>query len=299
MEVVYGPDNRKDVYETTNAFHVELAKSTAGMIYLGDLAKSHMIKHYNIINTKTHGEVENLCSQERFIKQPTSPICSGFLIAEDVLVTAGHCYKTFATPEIACKNFAWVFDYKMDKWNDDPTKNVPLSNIYLCKKILRSELTMSKDPNDTLDYSIIQLDRKVVNRKPLPYRLMGKVNDQTSLVVIGHPSGLPTKISDGARITGNKLKTTFSSNLDTFHGNSGSAVFDARTGVVEGILIQGRTDYVNSDPKNKNSCKVINKCDNSLQNCSEKNLEPTLDAGEVVLRMNAISVEITKALRTK
>lgn len=38
----------------------------------------------------------------------------------------------------------------------------------------------------------------------------------------------------------------FSSNLDTFGGNSGSVVFDADSGLVEGILVRGDQDFVQS-----------------------------------------------------
>ena len=48
----------------------------------------------------------------------------------------------------------------------------------------------------------------------------------------------------------------FSANLDTYGGNSGSAVFNANTGVVEGILVRGATDYV-SDPS-QGGCRVSN-----------------------------------------
>ena len=46
----------------------------------------------------------------------------------------------------------------------------------------------------------------------------------TPLVVIGHPSGLPTKIADGAWVRNNESEYYFVTNLDTFGGNSGSAV---------------------------------------------------------------------------
>ena len=49
----------------------------------------------------------------------------------------------------------------------------------------------------------------------------------------------------------------FSSNLDTFGGNSGSAVFNADTGEVEGILVRGEADYVND---RRRGCKVPNQC---------------------------------------
>ncbi len=62
------------------------------------------------------------------------------------------------------------------------------------------------------------------------------------LYVIGHPSGLPTKVADGAQVCTQK-GTHFSANLDTYGGNSGSAVFNAKTNEVVGILVRGANDY--------------------------------------------------------
>jgi hypothetical protein len=47
----------------------------------------------------------------------------------------------------------------------------------------------------------------------------------------------------------------FVANLDTYGGNSGSAVFNAATGLVEGILVRGEQDYVQ-----KGDCRVSNVC---------------------------------------
>jgi V8-like Glu-specific endopeptidase len=97
----------------------------------------------------------------------------------------------------------------------------------------------------------------VTDREPLKFRKSGQVARGTELVVIGHPSGLPTKISDGAQVRSSNRKY-FVANLDTYGGNSGSAVFDARTGEVQGILVRGEEDYV-SDPAGGN-CQATNYC---------------------------------------
>ena len=81
----------------------------------------------------------------------------------------------------------------------------------------------------------------------------------TELVVIGHPTGLPTKIAGGAWVRQNTNNVYFQSNLDTFGGNSGSAVFDAETGTVEGILVRGETDYVYDSSR---GCRVPKQCSN-------------------------------------
>lgn len=292
MDVVYGVDNRLDLYRVSNTLQKNLAQSTAGMIPVNQIKKvSSGI--FELQGTKTLGEAENICSGEAYVDQPVAPICSGFLVAPDILVTAGHCYKSFSTPENVCKSFAWVFDYNMKSQSSDPTKNISVNNIYLCKSVIEAQLS------PTMDFSIIRLDRKVVGRAPLKIRETGKVGDKTQLVVIGHPTGLPTKVSPNGKITKNSEPTVISTTLDTFHGNSGSAVFDASTGLVEGILIQGKTDYRPSIPGNAQSCQVVNKCDDNAQNCQAGFEGGTIANGEVVLRITAIAAKIKAAASAK
>jgi len=256
-EVVYGEDNRKDIYQVTNALHFKLAAATAGMVKVNSFAKTSTQGILDLLNIPTLEDGQGLCPTEAFSQQLTAPICSGFLVGPDTLVTAGHCYKSFDTPENVCKSFVWVFDYDMKSATHNPTKNLNVQNVYLCKQIIAAKL------DNDFDYSVIKLDRKVIGRTPLTFRTSGKIDPKTELVVIGHPSGLPTKVSDAGKVTRNLEETRFSTTLDTFHGNSGSAVFDAKTGVIEGILIQGKTDYQPSSRLNPMSCKVLNRCDNN------------------------------------
>lgn len=287
IEVVYGKDNRLDVYKTTDSLHKKLAQSTAAMIHVSRFQKA-ATGVFDLRGVVSLERSENICTSEAFSQQPAAATCSGFLVAPDTIVTAGHCYKAQSTPEEACKNFAWVFGYELNSEKADPTKSIPVSNIYLCKSVVSSELTQ------TLDYSIIKLDRPVVGRAPLKFRTSGKIADSASLVVIGHPTGLPTKISAGGKINRNLQPTTFSTNLDTFHGNSGSAVFDAKTGVIEGILIQGKNDYVPSKKDDPRSCMVVNKCDDNANNCIGGAELGPIQWGEVVLRITTISDKLKK-----
>ena len=280
IKVIYGKDNRQDVYQSTNAAHKKLAKSNAAMIHLGHFQKGSKEGFFDLRSVPTLEAGQNVCPSEAFSQQLTSATCSGFLVSPDTLVTAGHCYKSFDTPENVCKTFAWVFDYEMKSAAHDPTKNIPITNIYTCKKVVTAQLT------NLTDFAVIKLDRKVVGREPLKFRTSGKIADSTSLVAIGHPTGLPTKITTGGKITKNSESNTFSTTLDTFHGNSGSAVFDARSGLVEGILIQGKIDYIQSNPRDPKSCKVVNKCDENGNNCTAGAQIGTIKWGEVVLRIS-------------
>lgn len=243
LKVIYGEDNRVDPENATNKLHVKLAKSTAAHV-----KKSNLTEHKDqyLLKNVTLQESMNICASEKFSQQNSVARCSGFLVGPDLLVTAGHCVPS----QYQCDSYLWVFDYKTDEIAD---LAVEKSKVYKCKKILNQAL----DSSVKSDYALIQLDRVVTDREPLKFRTEGKVKTGTELVVIGHPSGIPTKISAGAAVKKNDQDQYFVSDLDTFGGNSGSAVFDSKTGQVEGILVRGAKDYVMSSK----GCYVVNKCD--------------------------------------
>ncbi|MBC77690.1 MAG: endopeptidase [Halobacteriovoraceae bacterium] len=241
-KVVYGEDNRVDVFESTNAMYVELANSTAAMIS-GSKVEENEDGGYDIVSRSL--EEGGICSSERFAKQPMAANCSGFLVGEDLLVTAGHCIRN----QSSCNKYKWVFDFKVE-FDTQAEISVGKDSVYGCKDIVNRALdSWSKD-----DWALIRLDRAVEGRRFLEYRKSGEPAVGDNLVVIGHPTGLPTKIADGANVRALK-DTYFTANLDTYGGNSGSAVFNADTGVVEGILVRGERDYVYDS---QNACRVTN-----------------------------------------
>lgn len=242
QKVVYGDDNRVDVFASNNSMYVELSKSTAAMIPGSSLRKTSngemTVKGKSL-------EARGMCKSERFSAQKSAANCSGFLVGENLLVTAGHCIKN----QSSCRSYKWVFDYKVE-FEDQFDFNVPATSVYSCKRIIKTVL----DRNTMDDYALIELDRKVTDRRVLNYRTSGKPAVGDKLVVIGHPSGLPSKIADGAEVRSLEGKY-FSANLDTYGGNSGSAVFNASTGTIEGILVRGATDYVYDSNQ---GCRVTN-----------------------------------------
>ena len=178
-------------------------------------------------------EDDGICADARFAKQKTAAMCSGFLVGHDLLLTAGHCVISLSD----CESNFWVFDYS-NTTVERSEFNINKKDVYKCTQIV----ARVKDDKTDNDFALVRLDR-ASERMPLSYRKSGKVSSHTELVVIGHPSGLPTKISDDAYIRSNSNKYYFVANLDTFGGNSGSAVFNAKSGIVEGILVRGETDY--------------------------------------------------------
>lgn len=226
--VVYGEDNRKDIYQVTDQGLLEVAQATMAMVDVNRL-KPRGQDFFDLDVGKFHVDF-NLCHEEAFHDQPTIANCSGFLVGEDLVATAGHCMTDYE-----CADYRFVFGFAEAASGVIPTK-IESENVYSCQKILAREMT------DRQDYALIKLDRPVRGRKPLRMALQ-PVQEGDELAVIGHPSGLPTKIADGARVR-NQTTSHFVANTDTYGGNSGSAVINSRTLEVLGILVRGENDFI-------------------------------------------------------
>lgn len=231
--VVYGVDSRIETYQASSAVQ-KLAASTAGMIKNSDLLS---IGEYTILPPRTLKQAYGLCEGELFADQANPMDCSGFLVGPDLLVTAGHCIQKQAD----CDTLSWVFDYKIDEKTGRAPVMLPSKNVYKCKEVIEAKL--DNQNGKAYDYSLVRLERVAKDRAPLKVRTSGKISDGDAITVIGHPSGLPQKVAGDAVVVENAKENFFQANLDTFGGNSGSAVFNDETGVVEGILVRGAKDY--------------------------------------------------------
>lgn len=247
-KVIYGDDNRLDVYESPNPLFKKIAISTAAMIPDSSLEAT---KDFVTIKSGTL-EGDGICSDARFAKQQTAAMCSGFLVGQDLLLTAGHCIQSMDD----CNSNSWVFEYS-NTTSEKSVFKINKKDIYKCTQIIARAF----DDGTDNDFALVKLDR-LTDREALPFRKSGKISSSAGLVVIGHPSGLPTKIADGAFVRSNKNRYYFQANLDTFGGNSGSAVLDTSTGMVEGILVRGERDYVLDSTSNCYRPKVcaMNEC---------------------------------------
>jgi hypothetical protein len=119
-----------------------------------------------------------------------------------------------------------------------PVLRIPKSQVYFCREVVGM-----KTDDEGADWAVVRLDRKVPDHPPLRLRRSGKVPDRQPLFIIGHPSGLPSKVAGGAAVRDNSPLPHFVSNLDAYGGNSGSAVFNSDTLEVEGILVRGEQDF--------------------------------------------------------
>lgn len=269
--IVYGDDSRVDIKKIYDSRIQNISKSVAGRVYnysFNTVINDDTRVSFDQVLPLSHPRAQNICKEEKFASQPTASDCTGFLIAEDLLVTAGHCAVKMGETVVnestyECETHSWVFDYREGDGPDTLNlKNFDSSKIYGCSKVIHG---VWEEEND---FALIQLDRKVLDRKPLKLSRNGSVKRNTPLFVIGHPSGLPLKYADGAKVFDVK-KDYFSTNLDVFGGNSGSPVFNKHTLEVEGILVRGDVDYVEVTKDDGSFCLKVNHCDNNRENCEE------------------------------
>jgi V8-like Glu-specific endopeptidase len=206
-----------------------------------------------------------MCHDEKFAHDPSLDYsCTGFLVAPDLIATAGHCMVNTGEKrnetETSCKAYVWLFDYQTDSSGKfDPAKIGP-EQIYRCKQVVYA---VNDEHAPFRDYALVQLDRAVTDRVPLPL-ISRRMFLGQPLAMIGHPFGAPAKVSTNARVLlNNEKRESFVTNLDAVDGNSGSPVIGGQ-GVV-GILVGGTPSQSLID--DKSGCKRVNHCNDDGTQC--------------------------------
>jgi hypothetical protein len=253
---VYGSDNR--VEAKAKWAYRDYVRATAALVDAKNI-HGNQVRAYTLRQALQANYGVPPATDVQFLDQPIASGCTGFLIAPDILVSAGHCFtksggQGYESPRdpnfggIAGK--VWIFDYTNDvPFNrSDNYITIPAENQYRIAEILDAKLVGGGTTGT--DYAIMRLDRPT-NRKPFKFRFGGKVTTGDFLAMVGAPDGLPLKIADSAYVINNNGARSFKTNLDAFHGNSGGPVFNVR-GWIEGMLLYGPSDYFVDD-----ACKCV------------------------------------------
>jgi len=251
--VVYGTDNRTDVYAHSNAtLRARAQQSTVALM------RPAMLNTTNPNNVTFnayplgHAQAQNLCTTERFRDDPAAAFCSGTLIDDDLVLTAGHCFDT-----ISCADTRFVFNFR--RTGATAMQPVTTQDIFSCQSIVVRQYSF--DVNGKYqDYAIVRLDRAATPRfTPAPVRPWSSALPQNqSVTVIGSSSGIPFKIDSGGTVRYGNPGTldTFVDTTDTFPGNSGAGVYENTGFTLAGLHARGNAEnYVSNG-----TCNTVKVC---------------------------------------
>ena len=258
--VVYGADDRRDVFKHKNKRLQKLSESVALFVSSSYVKVDSKTKVVTLTGSKLTDKVlksssygkKPLCSEEPFRLDPAPGSCTGFLIGKRIIASAGHCMvkSAAATPSALqtwCNGRRFVFGFQRNP--DGTLRKLTEDDVYRCKRVLVH--WYGTYGTKRLDIGTFELDRDVKGRAPLAFDLAPKFKLGDGLAVIGHPHGIPLKIADGAKVTNvrSSVLDYFSTNLDTSPGNSGSPVFSLSSYKVVGVHVRGARPVFKVDTK--------------------------------------------------
>lgn len=210
QKVVYGVDDRKDLYEITRKSVLRAADAVCALVKAKDLAP--LPDGGWRLRTLSYRQSYKVCSSEPFAEQPLGCFCSGFLVGSNLLATAGHCVES--TADLAGIRF--VFGFRM-KDGQHARLDFGPDDVYEGVEVVGRQLEEASGR----DWALVRVNRVVIGRKPVKFRRRGKIQKGRDLFVIGHPNGLPAKYADGASVRNNDPTPYFVANLDTYEGTPG------------------------------------------------------------------------------
>lgn len=183
---------------------------------------------YSIL-AATLSEKADLTEGSKFEKELAPGYCTATLMTADTVLTARHCLPNGGRSQAAtCGGTTFIFDFEQS------VAEVSKNQVRRCGRVLQ------EDPEN--DLAIIALDRPVLDRGPIESHMSRKPEVGEEVYVVGHPSGLPKKLTGPYPVLEQKGNQALAQ-ANTFKGSSGSPVFSARDYAFVGMLIAGASDY--------------------------------------------------------
>lgn len=229
--VIFGADDRVEVYEVTNeALREAVIRAVPGMIR-GDRVNVDDATGAVTFDVRRLGPSRELCEGEAHYDQPTAPSCSATLIDDDLVLTAGHCVDGWD-----CADQRFVFGWYYDREGEIHART--RDDVFSCAEVVVTEYTAAND------YAIVRLDRPAPG-PPMVVRTSPVITGE-AVSLAGYPFGLPMKVVENGIVNGAISPSRFYARLDAQPGNSGSGVYDAELRVL-GDLTNGPVEALVRD----------------------------------------------------
>jgi hypothetical protein len=216
---------------------------------------------YMLDLSQAFGKTYRLCPDEPYYSEPTVGFGTAFFIDNDKIITALHCFDN-----INIKDVYFLLGYVLANIDGTISPEFGSRQVFKIKKIIRRIVNY--------DIVILQLDKPYCGFFP-PISRNFEYTLRNPIYALGYPMGLPLKLMTNASIKSIPDNFYVYTTLDTYHGNSGSPVFDKETNEIIGILLEGGVDFVNQGNCNKSYLCARSDC-----------------LGEKVLRLSTIIDEI-------
>lgn len=234
---LYGPsqfDSRIELQQLdiNIGWQLELIKKSQSVAMIVEKENLHQLSGdvYVLDVSQTLGTKHGLCRDEAYSGQPSAGIGTAFIFGKNAMLTAAHVFERPIT------DYVILFGFKILV----ASTLVP-DNYFYRKDIYFPQAITKRD--DELDIVEFKVD-KDFDRPVLGWEKSSDIKKESSeIYMIGHPSGLPTKVALNAGIEDDAHPFYFYTSLDSFQGNSGSPVFNLQTNNVIGVLTAGEVDY--------------------------------------------------------
>ena len=185
-------DSRFETYELDSlvTWQGNIRKQTESVAIIIDKEKLYAVSNdeYQLDVSNSLQKTYNLCDNQNFKDQPVIGIGTGFIISEDVMVTANHVFES------NINNYVVVFGYELTNTSGAVKSRIKTTNIFYPKKVINRF--------DNLDVVTFKVDRPF-ERPKLSWENSHDLEEESEIYMIGNPSGLPTKIALNADIVDN------------------------------------------------------------------------------------------------